>query len=102
MKNQILPLLYRSVASSSHRNILRHDSGVIKTFSPRFLSSLSRVSWNKDDGPILDFPDMGPPIPEQKQRPNESIEQKRARLFYQSRYNCSSAIYFLCIEDYIE
>ena len=51
-------------------------------------------------GTILDFPDMGPPIPEYKAKENETIEQKRARLFYQSRYTslfCFASVYYLSI-----
>ena len=35
-------------------------------------------------GPI-DFPDIGPPIPEYKKKDGEDIEVKRSRLLYQSR-----------------
>ena len=53
----------------------------------RFVSnSVIIAASNKGGGgPILDFPDMGPPIPEYQARENETIEQKKARLFYQSR-----------------
>ena len=57
----------------------------------KFLLCFRCVSTSKmcaeDEGKILDFPDMGPGIPEQKERPGESLDNKRARLFYQSRYD---------------
>ena len=53
----------------------------------RFVSNsvLLTASNKGGGGPILDFPDMGPPIPEYQARENETMEQKKARLFYQSR-----------------
>ena len=49
-------------------------------------SSILAAASNKDgEGTILDFPDMGPPIPEYQSRKNETIDAKRARLLYQSR-----------------
>ena len=47
-------------------------------------SSLA-LAAKKSGGPIIDFPDMGPPIPEYQARVDETLEQKKARLFYQSR-----------------
>ena len=34
---------------------------------------------------IMDFPDMGPTIPDYPERPDEAIEIRRSRLLYQSR-----------------
>lgn len=36
-------------------------------------------------GEIIDFPNMGPPIPEYAEKHGETTEVKRARLLYQSR-----------------
>lgn len=46
----------------------------IKTVSVRCFSS-----------DIIDFPNMGPPIPDYPEKPGEAMEVKRARLLYQSR-----------------
>ena len=53
----------------------------------RCLNQLPRLfvrSFASSSDPI-DFPDMGPPIPEFKMNEEEDLEKKRARLMYQSR-----------------
>eukprot|EP00794_Sanderia_malayensis_P018137 gene18137-19947_t len=89
MNNQVLSLanklIMRSVCRYSYKRQLTGTSGCFY----RCLSSLTKINLGNGNGggggPILDFPDMGPPIPEQKDRSNESLQEKRARLLYQSR-----------------
>ena len=54
----------------------------------RCISNSVSVAASKNGGDrILDYSDTGPPIPEYQPRVNETVEQKKARLFYQSRYS---------------
>ena len=87
-------LIANSMASSLRKavsqriNIVRLGAAhVEKNTCFRSISSsiLAAASSQDGEGTILDFPDMGPPIPEYQSRKNETIDQKRARLFYQSR-----------------
>eukprot|EP00112_Aurelia_sp_Birch-Aquarium-sp1_P010091 Seg2173.2 transcript_id=Seg2173.2/GoldUCD/mRNA.D3Y31 product="Succinate dehydrogenase assembly factor 2 mitochondrial" protein_id=Seg2173.2/GoldUCD/D3Y31 len=46
---------------------------------------VNNATKKDSSGDILDFPDMGPPIPEYQARKDEPLDRRRARLFYQSR-----------------
>jgi len=59
--------------NATNKYLLRNLQHIIES-STRFLAT----------GPI-DFPDMGPPIPEYENKIGEETEVKRARLLYQSR-----------------
>ena len=63
--------------------MIRHYSRIL-TNNLIYVSKFGRRSL-ASGGPPIDFPDMGPPIPEYQKKDNEEVEIKRARLLYQSR-----------------
>eukprot|EP00112_Aurelia_sp_Birch-Aquarium-sp1_P025608 Seg859.14 transcript_id=Seg859.14/GoldUCD/mRNA.D3Y31 product="Succinate dehydrogenase assembly factor 2 mitochondrial" protein_id=Seg859.14/GoldUCD/D3Y31 len=77
----------RQVCSRIIQNFCRYKNAPNDGVFLRSIAVSSRHSASKKDstGDILDFPDMGPPIPEYQARKDEPLDRRRARLFYQSR-----------------
>ena len=74
------------ISSSQRRFTLDTVSSICHVQQWRFFQTVRPTFASKPGNSVIDFPDMGPPIPEYKQKENEDLQKKRARLFYQSRY----------------
>ncbi|XP_065070522.1 succinate dehydrogenase assembly factor 2, mitochondrial-like [Rhopilema esculentum] len=75
----------KCLSSSQRRFTLDTVSSICRVQQWRYFQTVRPTFASNSGDRIIDFPDMGPTIPEYKKKENEDLQKKRARLFYQSR-----------------